>query len=216
MRFATITTITLALALTACGDLVTSSERDVFVLVDASGTYAKTMPVAIQGARLMTMKLDTEDSFSFAQISSCSFSEENVILKATLPSTPSRASLGKQQIFELLNAYGEVFQSTAYTDIRGALKYASFELALSQKDHKYIVIFSDLVEDTAPDCDTRELSLDLTGITVIATNVTKLKSDARDPEAYESRLQDWNDIVTSAGGTWVLAPSIDQVLAQIE
>ncbi len=203
-------------ALAACGvKLIESSETDLFVLVDASGTYAANMDSAVQASRLMAVQLAPKDTITFAQISSCSFSDENVVLRSTLPSTPSRAAMRKQDIFRQLDQYRDTFQATSYTDIRGALKYASFELAQSGKDAKYIVVFSDMVEDTAPDCDTRDLAIDLTGITVIATNVTKLRSDSANPEAYFDRLAKWEEIVTSAGGIWVLAPNTEQVLESI-
>ena len=203
--------------LAGCGvPLIESNSKDVFVLVDASGTYAKNMPSAVKLSRLLVSRLNPKDSLSFGQISSCSFADENLIMRATLSSTPSRAAHEKQDAFVRLDTYAESFRATSYTDIRGALKYAALDLQQSGRKRRFILLFTDLVEDTAPDCDTSELSLDLTGITVVATNVTKLKSDAADPEAYFERLAAWEQIVTEAGGTWTLAVNSDQVFSSIQ
>lgn len=196
---------------TSCG-LVTSNSKSVFVLVDASGTYARNMGDAVISSRLLAAKLNPNDWMGFAQISSCSFSDEGVVLRARLPGVPSQASLTKQQIFQSLADYQDSFSATAYTDIRGALRFAAAELENGRDGARYIIVFSDLVEDVAPDCDTRDLALDLTGITVIATNVAKLPQDGPNPQGYFDRIDRWKQLVEAAGGEWRITASSDQLL----
>ena len=198
----------------ACG-AIQSKSRAVFVLVDASGSYAKTMTDSMATSKLMVAKLNPNDSIAVAQISSCSFSDEGVVVNETLPGTPSRASFAKQAIFGALDTYGSNFQASNYTDIRGALRYASGELEMSGKSSRYIIVFSDLIEDVAANCDTSDLSLDLSGITVVATNVTKSAADSADPDRYDARLDAWETAVEEAGGTWQIAPSRDQLIEAV-
>ena len=77
------------------------------------------------------------------------------------------------------------------------------------------MVHSDLVEDVSPDCDTSELSLDLEGITVVVTNVTRSDREASDPDAYFRRLEEWQALVEEAGGKWVHANSRDRLLEYI-
>jgi hypothetical protein len=197
-----------SVALSACG-LVTSTNRSVFVLFDASGTYVKSVPVAARLANLMVAELQPGDWVGVGQISSCSFSEKEIVLQQQLPETPSLASETKRVMFAKLGDYASTVKSTKYTDIHGALAQAAFELRQRPEASRYIVVFSDMIEDHAPNCDTSKVALDLTGITVVAANV--IKSNPADPEEYFQTLKDWETTVTDAGGVWQLSTSPDQL-----
>jgi hypothetical protein len=197
-----------ALALSACG-LVTSTNRSVFVLFDASGTYVKAVPDAARWASLMVAKLQPGDFVGVSQISSCSFSDKEVVLQERLPETPSRSAEAQRLIFAKLRDFAGTVKSTKYTDIRGALAQAAFELRQRPEKARYIVVFSDMMEDLAPRCDTSKVALDLSGITVVASNV--IKTNAADPDKYFALLKKWEETVTAAGGKWQLATAPDQL-----
>lgn len=206
--------LTVAAALLACAtlsacDLVTSTSRSVFVLFDASGTYAKSVPDAARQANYMISRLQPGDFVGVGQISSCSFSEKEIVIQESLPETPSRAENAKRELFVKLNTYAAGVKSTKYTDIRGALAQAAFELKQRPENERYIIVFSDMVEDMAKNCNTKEVDLDLSGITIIASNV--IKSDPSNPEKYFATLKEWEETVTAAGGKWELASSADQL-----
>ncbi len=202
----------MAAAATAC-DLVTSTSRAVYVLFDASGTYAASVPTAARSASLLISDLQPGDWIGVGQISSCSFSEKEIITQQLLPETPSRASAAKREMFTRLQAYSEGVKPTKFTDIRGALAQAAFELRQRPEGSRHIVVFSDMVEDLAADCNTSGSTLDLTGISVVASNV--IKSDPANPDKYFAMLEDWERIVTEAGGTWDMALSPDQLPALV-
>ena len=48
----------------------------------------------------------------------------------------------------------------------------------------------------------RDIPLQLDGYSVVALNVTKLRSDNIDPREYLDRLADWEKKVQSGGGQW--------------
>lgn len=198
--------------LTASCGAITSKSTAIFMLVDASGTYVKEVPGAITTAKLVTSRLNSNDMFAFGEIGSCSFSDESLVVRRTLPGTPSRAAYTKQEVFGELDDYGARVKATSWTDIRGGLRFAADELYQSDQNDRVIVVVSDLVEDVSPDCDTTGLALDLNGITVIATNVIKLDAEASDPDAYYARLREWQALVEDAGGTWIHANSRDRLL----
>lgn len=195
-------------ALTACG-LVTSTNRSVFVVFDVSGTYVKAVPDATKYANLMITEMQPGDWFGASQISACSFSEKEIILQKQLPETPSMADMAKRELFERLSVYAGQVKSAKYTDIHGALAQAAFELKQRPEAARYIVLFSDMVEDHSKGCNTSNIDLDLTGIHVIAANV--IKSDPANPDKYFEMLRNWEKTVTDAGGTWQLVTSPDQL-----
>lgn len=194
--------------LTACG-LVTSTNRSVFVVFDVSGTYVKAVPDATKYANLMISQLQPGDWLGVSQIAACSFSEKEIVLQRELPETPSLASAAKRELFAQLAAYSSKVKSAKYTDIRGALAQAAFELKQRPEGERYIVVFSDMIEDHGKTCDTAKTTLDLKGIHVIAANV--IKSNPADPDKYFEMLKTWEKTVTDAGGTWNLVASPDQL-----
>lgn len=192
--------------LAACG-LVTSTNRSVFFVFDVSGTYVEAVPDAAKLANITVAELLPGDWVGASQISACSFSEKEIILQRQLPATPSLASEAKRELFDEFNAYAGQVKSAKYTDIRGALAQASFELKQRPEAERFIVLFSDMMADYGKSCDTSEIDLDLSGIHVIAANV--IKSDPAHPEKYLEMLKEWEAQVVAAGGKWSLVTSPD-------
>jgi len=194
------------LALAGCG-LVTSTNRSVFFVFDVSGTYVESVPDATKMANITVAKLLPGDWVGASQISACSFSEKEIILQRQLPTTPSLAAEAKRELFNEFSAYAAQVKSAKYTDIRGAIAQAAFELKQRPEEERFIVLFSDMLADYGKACDTSEIKLDLTGIHVIAANV--IKSDPADPQKYLDMLKEWEATVVAAGGTWSLVTSPD-------
>jgi len=169
----------------------------------------KAVPDATKYANLLITELQPGDWIGASQISACSFSEEEIVLQRQLPETPSMADNAKRELFNQLNQYASQVKSAKYTDIHGAIAQAAFELRQRPEAARYIVLFSDMVDDYSKSCDTSHIKLDLTGIHVIAANV--IKSTPGDPEKYFELLDRWEKTVTEAGGTWNLVSSPDQL-----
>jgi hypothetical protein len=158
-------------------------------------------------ANITVAKLLPGDWVGASQISACSFSEKEIILQRQLPTTPSLAAEAKRELFKEFTAYAAQVKSAKYTDIRGALAQASFELKQRPEEERFIVLFSDMLADYGKACDTSEIKLDLAGIHVIAANV--IKSDPADPQKHIDMLKEWEATVVAAGGTWSLVTSPD-------
>jgi hypothetical protein len=193
-------------ALSACG-LVTSTNRSVFFVFDVSGTYVQAVPDAAKLANITVAELLPGDWVGASQISACSFSEKEIILQRQLPTTPSMAAEAKRELFSEFTAYAGQVKSAKFTDIRGAIAQAAFELKQRPEADRYIVLFSDMVADYGKTCDTSEVELDLAGIHVVAANV--IKSDPADPQKYLNLLKEWEATVVAAGGKWSLVTSPD-------
>jgi len=214
MRWAALVTIGVALTLSACG-LVQRDDRAVFVLVDVSGTYFAELGDAVRGSKLIAADMDAGDRLVVAEIGSCSFDDDNVALDARFPDRPSEASAVKRTALAELDAFESRARRSQNTDIHGAMLQAVDRLSRIEAGHAVIVIYSDLVEDPVAGCASAEAPLDLTGITVIAANVIKLPSDAREPARYFERLASWEAKVTDAGGTWVLVDDAQALRAAV-
>lgn len=198
------------LALPGCG-IVTSTGRSVFFLLDASGSYGKEIPAIAGTTKQLIAKLQPNDWLGAAQISSCSFADTEILPARRLPSTPSLAAGAQRAAFAAFDSYAAEPHRTSFTDIKGALAGAAVMLRNNKDRNKFIVIYSDLVEDTAPDCNTADLKLDLTGMTVVASHVVRTKEDGADPARYEKRIADWRKIVTDAGGTFEFTTTVDEL-----
>jgi uncharacterized protein with von Willebrand factor type A (vWA) domain len=94
----------------------------------------------------------------------------------------------------------QVKGGSAYTDITGGILQGAEFLNEAGAGRKTILIFSDMQEEI-DEKTIRNIPLNLTGIRVIALNVTKLHTDNIDPRRYLSRLEWWEKRVRDAGAT---------------
>jgi hypothetical protein len=201
--------LALPLALGACDGLVTSDTRAVFVLVDVSGTYFAQLDDSVRGAKLLAAGLNAGDALTVAEIGSCSFDDDAIAVDARLPDRPTEAAAAKAQAISGIDAYRTAAARTEYTDIHGALLQATDRFSRDEAGGHVVVIFSDLVEDPAPGCDSAAAPLNLDGVTVIAANVIKLRADAESPDAYFARLDSWRARIEDAGGRFVLVDDVE-------
>ncbi len=205
-----------ALALGACEER-SANAVSVYVLLDLSGSYFRELDKALRTIRVMMGFIRAHDSFAVAEIGACSFTDEAVLLRFTAPDRPSERQRQVAAYARKLAEYGQKAKATNFTDIRGALAQAVQHMAARPAAERTIVLFSDLEEDLPPQCR-RETPLPaaLRGMTVIATNVTRLPEDNRDPARYARRLDGWRRLVEAAGARWQVAPDPSDVVALLK
>ncbi len=193
----------LLLALTgliSCADKK-SYARGVYLLVDTSGTYANELDKAQQAVNFLLGTLNPGDSLAVARVKSRSFTEKDIIAKATFDKDPLQANQQKRAFKEKMAKLKEqVKGGSAYTDISGGILQGAEFLNEAGAGRKTILIFSDMQEEL-DEKTVRNIPLNLTGIRVIALNVTKLHTDNVDPRRYLSRLEWWEKRVREAGAT---------------
>jgi hypothetical protein len=197
-RAATVLLAALCLGLAACTDKAQHA-RAVYLLVDTSGTYAKELDKAQQVINYLLGTLNPGDSLAVARVKSRSFSEKDIIAKATFSKDPLQANGQKRAFKEQMRKLGEqVKGGSAYTDISGGVLQAAEFLHETGAGRKTILIFSDMQEEL-DEKTLRNVPLNLTGIRVVALNVTKLDTDNIDPKRYYGRLEWWEKRVKEAG-----------------
>jgi hypothetical protein len=170
------------------------------MLVDTSGTYALEIDKAQAIVNYLLGTLQPGDSFAVARVRSRSFSEKDVIAKATFDSRPSQANSQKRVFKEQVEAFTKTARGSAYTDITGGLIQGAMFLNETGAGKKTILIFSDMQEELDK-ATVRDFPIDLKGIRVVAVNVVKLKTDNVDPRRYMGRLEDWQKRVELAGAS---------------
>jgi hypothetical protein len=187
-----------AVGLSGCGDKKTHA-RAVYLLVDTSGTYAQELDRAEQVVNFLLGTLNPGDSLAVARVKSRSFTEKDIVAKATFAKDPLQANGQKRAFKERVSALKEKSKGgSAYTDITGGILQAAEFLNETGAGRKTILIFSDMQEEL--DAKTvRNVNMNLTGIRVVALNVTKLATDNVDPKRYYGRLESWEKRVKSAG-----------------
>jgi hypothetical protein len=190
--------VLLAAAVIGCTDRTTHA-RAVYLLVDTSGTYARELDKAQQVINYLLGTLNPGDSLAVARVKSRSFSEKDILAKATFARDPLQANGQKRAFKEHMSKLAEQTKGgSAYTDISGGVLQAAEFLNETGAGRKTILIFSDMQEEL-DEKTLRNVPMNLTGIRVVALNVTKLNTDNIDPKRYYGRLEWWEKRVKEAG-----------------
>ena len=164
--------------------------RGVFLLLDTSGTYAGELGEARTVINYLLGTLDPGDSFGVARIDAGSFSEKDILLRVTFDERPSVANDQKRHFMQTVAEFADTVRTASHTDITGGVLQAVEWLNEVGPGVKTVLVFSDMEEDL-PEGFVRDFPIDLTGVRVIALNVTKLQPDNVDPREYTGRLDDW-------------------------
>ena len=171
------------------------------MLMDTSGTYTKELKQAQRVINYVLSQLDSGDSFAVARVDTGSFSEKDIVAKVTFQDQPSKANQQKRVFRQKIDKFVKTVKGSAYTDITGGILQGIEFLNEAGTGHNTILIFSDLKEELRKGYK-RNIPLSLNQYSVVALNVTKLRSDNIDPKEYLDRLASWRLKVESGGGEW--------------
>lgn len=200
----------LALAAAGCGDS-RSHAQAVYLLVDTSGTYARQAEKAQLVINYLLGTLNPGDSLAVARVVSRSFSEKDIVAKATFDTRPSEANAQKRAFRAKTEAFLRSVQPTSHTDITGGLIQGAEFLNETGAGTKTVIIFSDMDEDLDK-VTVRNFPIRLDKIRVVALNVIKLNSDNIDPRRYIGRLDAWHKRVKAAGASeWKVINDIERL-----
>ena len=198
------------LALAACGD-ARSHRQAVYMLVDTSGTYAQEAGKAVLIINYLLGTLQPGDSLAVARVQSRSFSEKDIIAKATFDARPSQANAQKRAFHAKIDSAFRNVTGSRFTDITGGLIQAAEFLNEGGAGTKTVIIFSDMQEELDK-VTVRNFPISLNNIRVIAVNVVKLGTDNVDPRRYLGRLEEWKARVQKAGAAeWQVVNDLDHL-----
>ena len=187
------------LALAGCADPKEHSHA-VYMLIDTSGTYSQEARKAQAIVNYLLGTLQPGDSLAVARVKSRSFSEKDIIAKATFDSRPSQANAQKRAFREAIDNSLRQVMPSRYTDITGAMIQGAEYLNEAGAGRKTIIVFSDMQEELDK-VTVRDFPISLQNIRIVAVNVVKLSTDNVDPRRYLGRLDDWKKRVEAAGAT---------------
>ena len=182
----------------------------VYLLVDTSGSYNRQMRKAEQITLYALTRLQSSDSIAVARIDTGSFTERDIIAKATFDDRPSTANQQKRAFASNVEKFIDQSAPAQYTDITGGLLQAIEFLNEKHTARKEILILSDMKEELAKGY-VRDIPLDFRGFEVVALNVTKLRTDNFDPRQYLARLDEWRGRVEKGGGHWRVINDLDRL-----
>jgi hypothetical protein len=199
-----------ALSLAACTGGNPNSKA-VMLLVDTSGTYASEFGQAQRIVNYLLGTLDSGDSFAVAEINSESFTEKNIVVRATFDTRPSTANAQKRSVLDATQKFVDsIAKGSAKTDITGGVLQALEYVREVDATNKIVLLFSDLQEDLQTR-QIRDFPIDFNGVRVVAVNVTKLRSDNIDPRDYAERQEHWKQRVEAGGGQWQVVNDLDRL-----
>ena len=199
-----------AAVLAGCGDSRSHSQA-VYVLIDTSGTYAQEAGKAQVIINYLLGTLQPGDSLAVARVESRSFTEKDIIAKATFDARPSQANAQKRAFREKTDAFVKTVKGSRNTDISGGLMQGAEFLNETGAGRKTIIVFSDMQEELDK-VTVRNIPMNLKRIRVIAVNVTKLSTDNIDPRRYFGRLEAWQKRVVGAGASeWRVVNDIEHL-----
>ena len=192
-----------ALFLQACSDdkPAVPNTRGVYMLMDTSGTYTQELKQAQKVINYILSELGPGDSFAVARVDTGSFSEKDIVAKVTFQDRPSMTNQQKRVFREKIDKFIKNVKGSAYTDITGGILQGVEFLNEAATGHNTVLIFSDLKEELRKGYK-RDIPLSVNNYSVVALNVTKLRSDNIDPREYLDRLEMWRLKVESGGGEW--------------
>ena len=204
------------LALAGCADPKEHSHA-VYMLIDTSGTYAQESAKAQLIVNYLLGTLQPGDSLAVARVKSRSFSEKDIIAKATFDSRPSQANAQKRAFREAIDNSLRQVMPSRYTDITGAMIQGAEYLNEAGAGRKTIIVFSDMQEELDK-VTVRDFPISLQNIRIVAVNVVKLSTDNVDPRRYLGRLEAWEKRVVAAGAAeWRVINDLqrlDRILAR--
>jgi len=195
--------------ISGCTDTKTHS-KGVYMLLDTSGTYAMELKKAQSIISYLLGVLQPGDTMAVASIDTGSFSEKDIIAKVTFDTRPSISNNQKRVFQNEVNKFVSSVKSSPYTDISGGILQAIEYLNEANSGQKYILIFSDLKEELAKG-HIRDVPFHLTNVNVIALNVTKLRTDIRDPKQYMERVEEWRAKVEKGTGNWRVINDLERL-----
>ena len=198
-----------ALGLGACAPSAPHN-TGVYLLIDTSGSYNRQIRKAEQITLYALTRLQSADSIAVARIDTGSFTEKDIIAKATFDDRPSTAHQQKRAFASHVEKFIDQSAPAPYTDITGGVLQAIEFLNEKHTARKEILILSDMKEELAKGY-VRDMPLDLRGFEVVALNVTKLRTDNFAPRLYLARLDEWRARIEKGGGHWRVINDLDNL-----
>ena len=139
--------LALALLATSCADQ-RSHAQAVYMLVDTSGTYSQELDKAQRIVSYLLGTLKSGDSLAVARVKSRSFSEKDIIAKATFTKDPMQVNNQKREFANKIGTFkADLKKGSAYTDITGGVIQGAEFLNETEAGQKTILIFSDMQEE---------------------------------------------------------------------
>lgn len=206
----TLVLLVILVSMASCSRSHVPNTRAVYMLMDTSGTYTKELKQAQRVINFILSNLNPGDTFAVARVDTGSFSEKDIVARVTFEDRPSMANQQKRQFRDKIDKFVKHVKGSAHTDITGGMLQAIEYLNEVGAGHNLILIFSDLKEDLKKGY-IRDIPLQLNGISVVALNVTKLRSDNVDPRKYLDRLASWQKKVESGGGSWKVVNDLERL-----
>lgn len=148
------------------------------------------LPELLPGDTLVLIRIDDE-----------SYEKDNLEAIVTLDARPSRANAQKLEIARRLDVFAARSHHAPHTDIEGAMMLGTDYLRELDSGSRVMLVFSDMEQDLPRGARRTLGEGEFAGISVVAMNVKRLRSDNADPGGFRERLVRWERELRRAGAT---------------
>ncbi|MGD9211325.1 MAG: VWA domain-containing protein [Desulfobacteraceae bacterium] len=186
-----------------------ANTKGVYMLLDTSDSNTLKLKKASATISYLIGTLQPGDTLAVSRVDTNSFSENNIIAKVTFDQRPSFANNQKRAFKQKIDRFITNIKDSKYTDISGGVLQATEYLNKVTPQKKYILIFSDLKEES-PTGHIRDVPFRLSGFSVIAINVTR-KNNNRAQKIYMERVTLWQSKTEQGEGNFQLINDIKRL-----
>ena len=187
-----------------------SHPKGVYALVETSTADADRWEMMQSALNRLLKNLKPEDILAVASIDSTRFGRKHTPKTVIFDQRPSVMTAQKREFqnhFDTLNASGK---PGSQPDIIGGLLQAVQFLNQAQRTQKIVLmVFSP--NTVVPLDDLNEQFLRLEGIQVIVLDLTRQAQTTADPEQYQQRMDHWQRLIESGGGSWQVISDLEQL-----
>ncbi len=199
----------LGLAAGGCGE-APNRTTGVYLLLDLSAADAAALHQARSAVNFFLGVLQPADTLALAGIGTGSFSEKDIVARATFNRRPSAANKQKRAFLKRAAHWLAEAKSSAVTDITGGILQAIEYLNQAKTARKVILIFSDLKEDrTRGQAD--EVGFQLSDFRVIVLTPAAGRPEIRTAAKAPDRIERWRARVENGNGTWHVIEDLQDI-----
>jgi hypothetical protein len=187
-----------------------SHPKGVYVLVETPAADTDRWEIMQSALNRLLKNLNSEDILAVASIDSTGFGRKHTPKTVRFDQRPSVMTAQKREFQNYFDTLDASEKPGSQPDMIGGLLQAVQFLNQTQRTQKIVLIVFPL-NTVVPLDDLNEQFLRLEGIQVMVTDFTRQAEAMEDPEQYQQRMDHWQGLIESGGGSWQVISDLEHL-----